>query len=298
MCDTSRRTPDTSWLLDRRFEITPPVLMCKHNNNTIRETAHQEKKNMEQGRESKDSTYTCWALPPSEAGCSPQRRACPVNGASEGRGKLIVMDNNGRPRLQRSASERGSLQRSTSLFGMLGRVPWSSNGNNDEYYSSSGEEEPAPPSPAVSQEAAKVIAFVRAFLFFGICARAAVAAAWCCCCCCCPVLFYIIVCIVVSCVVVVFVRALKYNSNNNNNNIKRLLDWWRAVGTICSVQQTLPITSSYHVYYCCTILLVADSCTPFNPVCTAAVPVYRSHRHTAAWYLLLYYSYCGTRATS
>lgn len=88
----------------------------------------------------------------------PQRRACPVNGASDSRGKRIAMSGNGRPRLQRSASERGTLQRSGSFLGMLGRVPWST--NDDDYYSSSGEEGgalPAPPSPLVSQEAAKVI---------------------------------------------------------------------------------------------------------------------------------------------
>ncbi|CAM9432396.1 unnamed protein product [Hapterophycus canaliculatus] len=64
---------------------------------------------------------------------------------------------NQRPRLQRSASERGTLQRSNSLLGLLGRVPWAI--KDDDYYSSSGEDEPslagAPPSPVVSQEEAK-----------------------------------------------------------------------------------------------------------------------------------------------
>ncbi|CAM9446221.1 unnamed protein product, partial [Ectocarpus sp. 6 AP-2014] len=66
------------------------------------------------------------------------------------------MNNNQRPRLQRSASERGTLQRSSSLFGLLGRVPWPT--NEDDHYSSSGEDEQypvAPPSPVVSQEEAK-----------------------------------------------------------------------------------------------------------------------------------------------
>lgn len=60
----------------------------------------------------------------------------------------------GRPRLQRSASARGALQRSNSLIRLLGRVPWAS--NDDEYFSSSEEEVVAPPSPAVSLEDAKV----------------------------------------------------------------------------------------------------------------------------------------------
>lgn len=62
-----------------------------------------------------------------------------------------------RPRLQRSASARDSLQRSNSLLRLIGRVPWDSNDPHDEYYPSSDEETVvAPPSPAVSQEDAKV----------------------------------------------------------------------------------------------------------------------------------------------
>ena len=61
-----------------------------------------------------------------------------------------------RPRLQRSASERPApLRRSSSLFGALGRVPWST--NDDDHFSSSGDDEPppAPPSPSLSAEEAK-----------------------------------------------------------------------------------------------------------------------------------------------
>lgn len=60
----------------------------------------------------------------------------------------------GRPRLQRSASARGALQRSNSLI--LFFKPWAS-GQDDEEYLSSEDEVVAPPvSPAISQEDAKV----------------------------------------------------------------------------------------------------------------------------------------------
>lgn len=60
-----------------------------------------------------------------------------------------------RSRLHRSISARPApLRRSSSLFGVFGRVPWVS--LDDDNFSSSGEDEPpAPPSPAVSIEEAK-----------------------------------------------------------------------------------------------------------------------------------------------
>ena len=61
----------------------------------------------------------------------------------------------GRPRLQRSASARGALQRSNSLIRLL--KPWGSgHGQDDEYYRSSSEEEEVVVAPTISQEDAKV----------------------------------------------------------------------------------------------------------------------------------------------